>query len=400
MPEIHEIYDKYAHSGSIYSWCFDLEDGVLKQASNLARHACVDLPVCLMPDAHEGYGMPIGGVVAVKKALIPNAVGSDIGCSMTAVQTKISVNNLSRQMLVDITESIKEKIPVGFKHRNMPVHWIYIDGMFDFVKECDNPVIKQEQESALYQIGTLGGGNHFIELQKDEEGFLWVMVHTGSRNLGKKVCDYYNDIAKDLCLKWRYFNEVDNDLAFLPEGTREFYMYKAEMEKCMVFSELNHAYIIKEILNVLDTFGFTQEDVVSKTLKTMHNFAAIENVGNDKYYIHRKGAVCARKCTEIIIPGSQGTASYICEGLGNQDSFYSSSHGAGRRMSRKAAMETLDLDAVKSDMNSKGIIHNIETVEQLDEAPQAYKDIDEVLKDEEYLVKPIIKLVPLSVIKG
>ena len=203
---------------NILSWCPNLEDGALQQAINLSEHPWLIGNVCLMPDAHQGYGMPIGGVVALHGAISPNMVGVDIGCSMTAVNTNlthIEINDLKKIMGI-----IRSKVPVGKKHHDYPIeHEIFNSESWKRTNIC-----YKEMESARHQLGTLGGGNHFIEIQKGSDGNIWFMIHTGSRNLGKKVADHYDAEANLLCLRWKQ-NKIVNDSIY-------FYVYIYIQSKC------------------------------------------------------------------------------------------------------------------------------------------------------------------------
>lgn len=375
---------------TILCWCKNPEDGAIKQAENIEKHPCLVGNVCLMPDTHEGYGMPIGGVVALDNAVCPNMVGVDIGCGMLAVQT--SLVDISKEDLLNIHKGITNNIPVGFSHhQNAQKNDLFNDDRWENTIIC-----KQEKESAKHQIGTLGGGNHFIEIQKGNDGHIWFMIHSGSRNLGKKVADYYNKIAEKLCNLWKQEETVKNELAFLPKGTQEFDNYWQEMNLCLDFAYQNRQMmsntIKKEFLKIISECKFLQE------INIHHNYASIEHHYSRNVIVHRKGATLARENTIGIIPGSQGTNSYIIQGLGNKKSLCSCSHGAGRKMSRKKAKEFLTVEHENQIMGD--IIHNIKSIEQLDEAPSAYKDIDTVMEEQKDLVKILVKLSPLAVIKG
>ena len=397
---MHKIFDTTKQKLPILAWATNIEDSALEQAINLSNHPCVVDCVVLCPDVHAGFGMPIGGVIAVEDAVIPNAVGVDIGCSMSAICTGVKVSDVTEDQLRKIIGGSKEypggiraNIPVGMKHNNTKQdHVIFADRD----RWNNTNVCKDELESAQYQLGSLGGGNHFIEIQADEEGFLYIMIHSGSRNLGYKVGNYYNKVAEELCTKYRQHDVVKNKLAFLPRGTKEFDDYVNEMNLCLDFAKANHQIMQEKIIgickHVIPNFNLEAK------LFTRHNYAEIEHHRDRDLFIHRKGAIRVREHEVAIIPGSQGTASYIVSGLGNPASFCSASHGAGRAMSRTKAQAELSLKAEQERM--KGIIHNITSEKQLDEAPSAYKDIDEVIKAEADLVKVVTKLRPLAVVKG
>lgn len=376
----------------IKSWCKNIEEGAYKQAINLANHPVIFRHVALMPDCHQGYGMPIGGVIACKNAIIPNAVGVDIGCGMRAVRTSLAF--ISVDSIKTIMGLIREKVPVGFKHH-------------DKAQENDlimpgtmYPIMRQEEGHIDYQLGTLGGGNHFIEIQKGNDGYVWFMIHSGSRNFGKKVCDYYNKIAKNLNSKWHSKVEESWDLAFLPIGSMEAKEYIEEMRFALNFAKEN-----RRLISVQVELAFFQitKCCFDKGLDIHHNYASHENHFKQNVWIHRKGATSARQGQLGIIPGSMGTPSYIVKGLGNAESFMSCSHGAGRKMGRRAASRQLTVVDCNKAMD--GIVFGRWGTDRkgnidLGEAPQAYKNIDEVIEAELDLIKPLIKLMPLGVIKG
>lgn len=371
----------------IKSWCNEPEAGAIEQATNIAQLPFAYHHIALMPDTHQGYGMPIGGVLAALGSVVPNAVGVDIGCGMLACQT--TLQDISKDQVKAIMGLAREHIPLGFKHRDTPL---------DIDSPPDNaPIAKAEYESARHQVGTLGGGNHFIEIQKGSDGHIWFMIHSGSRNIGKKVCDHYNKLAKEL--KGRWLSAVSDkwDLAFLPTDTKEGQAYVAEMQYCQAFAAENRK-VMSEI--ILDAFGQVANAGCIQVHNVHHNYARLEKHFGENVWVHRKGATSAREGETGIIPGSQGTKSYIVEGLGNPDSFTSCSHGAGRRMGRKEAQRTLSLQEEIKRMDEQGIVHGIRNVADLDEAAGAYKDIDIVMAEQSDLVKVKVELIPLGVIKA
>lgn len=377
----------------IKSWCDNPELGCIGQAVNLANLPFAFKHVALMPDTHQGYGMPIGGVLATHGVVIPNAVGVDIGCGMCAVKTNLMVEGFCVGALKMVMGEIRRVVPVGFAHHKeklaaqaMP---IVLEKM---------PIVEREFEKARTQLGTLGGGNHFIEIQKDENGGIWIMIHSGSRNLGKQVADHYNNIAKCLNARWHTSVDPKADLAFLPSDTVEAETYLNEMNYCLAFSRANRAKMMEAIKGA---FRLVDPDTqFGETLDIQHNYAAWENHFGENVIVHRKGATRARAGQLGIIPGSQGTSSYIVEGLGNPESFMSCSHGAGRRMGRKEAERKLDLAEEIRKMDEQGIIHGIRSKSDLDEAPSSYKDIDGVMAEQADLVKIVTCLKPMAVVKG
>jgi len=384
----------------IKSWCQDVEGEALDQAVNLANHLAVFRHIALMADTHPGYGMPIGGVIACENAVIPNAVGVDISCGMRAVKTTLKTKSFyNPSTLKKILNLIQKTVPVGYARHKHPQDNKLV------IPDIKYTVTKREERHLDRQLGTLGGGNHFIEIQSEDDqsgddDHIWFMIHCGSRNFGKKVCDFYNNEAKELNKKW--FSEVDPkwDLAFLPIGSYEAKAYLAEMKVAMEFAFENRRLISER---VKEAFKDTIDCDFYEDLDVNHNYVTIENHYGKNVWIHRKGATSARKGQKGIIPGSMGTASYIVEGLGNPDSFNSCSHGAGRVMGRMQASRTLKEEDCNNAMN--GIIFSGWGVNRkgnvdLGEAPQAYKNIDEVMEAQTDLVKSIVKLKPLAVVKA
>ena len=377
-------------------WAKTVDPHAWKEIDNISRLPFVYHHLAFMPDVHGGMGMPIGGVLATKKVVIPNAVGVDIGCGMCAIRTNIIADEIPRQLIREkIMAGIRERIPLGMDHHKE----LQDEELMPQGHDIDNlHVVSRQYTSARRQIGTLGGGNHFIELQKDEEGYLWIMLHSGSRNLGKQVGDYYNRLAKEL--NSIYFAGIDPEwqMHFLPLGSKEFTAYWKEMSYCVDFAFCNRKLMMDRIMEILSDAipGIGFEPMIN----IAHNYAAWEHHYGEDVIVHRKGAVRARAGEVGIIPGSQGTSSYIVEGLGCPESFMSSSHGAGRLMSRKEAIRTLSLEKEIRMLDDKGIIHGIRCANHLDEAASAYKDIDEVMANQQDLVKILTKLSPIAVVKG
>ena len=387
----------------IKSWCRDIEDTAMAQAENLARHPALRHHVALMPDCHYGIGMPIGGVIAAKDAVIPAAVGVDIGCGMIAVETDIPAEKLQDMRLRRAIHSrIKELIPVGEgKMHKEPQDWS------GFEEYRNTPGVDAQFITKLDRcnLGTLGGGNHFIEIQKSDSGFVWLMIHSGSRNLGKRIEEVYQEKAAQLCEKF-YTPLPTSDLAFLPIDHRDGHNYFRDMNFALKYAFENRQRMMAKCKEVLAEF--VPEANFIREVDIHHNYAAFEEHFGETLCIHRKGATSAKLDEIGIIPGSMGTASYIVRGLGNPASFMSCSHGAGRKMSRTAACNTLT--AAECDEAMKGIVcdrwHPVarhgKGKKQLDlsEAPQAYKDIEDVIAAESDLVEIQVRLTPLAVIKG
>lgn len=375
-------------------WINEIEQGALDQANNLANLPFVFKHVAIMPDSHQGYGMPIGGVLATKGVVIPNAVGVDIGCGMCAVKSNLT--DISKDGLIKIMGAIREAIPVGFNHHTQPQPESLLP--VSEITDDNSKVVCKEWRNALLQIGTLGGGNHFIEIQKGSDGFIWIMIHSGSRNIGKKVADHYNKLAVTLNGMWYSSVPKSDELAFLPLGSNEFNFYMKEMQYCVDFALANRRLMVERIKQIF--YDYSSDIRFEETINIAHNYARFENHFGENVIVHRKGATSAKIGEIGIIPGSQGTKSYIVEGLGNKESFMSCSHGAGRKMGRKQAQERLSLDEEIKKMNEMGIIHGIRNKADLDEASGAYKDIDDVMENQKDLIRILVELKPLAVIKG
>ena len=310
-------------------WLDDIEQGALAQAKNLANLPFTFRHVAIMPDSHVGYGMPIGAVMAAKEVVIPNAVGVDIGCGMCALKT--DMKHLAEDQLKEILGIARQLIPVGFKHHEerqdeslMPTQAI-----------DDMTIVSRQYLAALKQIGTLGGGNHFIEIQKGSDGFIWVMIHSGSRNIGLKVANHYNKLAQKLNEKFYSTVTKEMQLAFLPIESKEAKDYLAEMQYCVDFALANRKLMMQRMIEAIQTVAgeFEHDDIINES----HNFATWEHHFGSNVLVHRKGATRAFTGDVGMIPGSQGTKSYIVRGLGNKESFMSCSHGAGRQLGRRQA---------------------------------------------------------------
>ena len=377
-------------------WADRGEDSAMEQITNLTTLPFLFHHLAIMPDVHTGKGMPIGGVLACTDAVIPNAVGVDIGCGMCAVKTNWKVADITTEVLRKrIMRGIRKRIPLGKEHHKQAQDERLLPQGHDIDKL---EIVKRRQVSILKEIGTLGGGNHFIELQKDEEGTLWIMIHSGSRNLGKQVGDYYNKKAALLNERWYSSVSPSIGLPFLPFRTQEFTDYWAEMQYCIDFALCNRRLMMMRIEEVLaDALpGIKFEPMIN----IAHNYAAWENHFGKNVIVHRKGATLAREGITGIIPGSQGTASYIVEGLGNKYAFCSCSHGAGRLMSRTAAIQSLNMNEEIERLEAQGIVHAIRCQDDMQEASGAYKDIETVIRNEADLVRIKTRLLPVAVIKG
>ena len=388
-----------------------VEESCLEQAYNLSELPFLHKWVAIMPDAHTGMGMPIGGVIAADDVIIPNAVGVDIGCGMGFIGTDIKVSDIkdiqtgNGSFIQAIVGDILRNIPVGFNHhKSLQVCETLDIAKNEFGKYEANKELIKEIDSGYYQVGTLGGGNHFIELQVDDDGFLGIMIHSGSRHFGKKVCDLFHDKAREL--NRRRQSEVPDHyrLAFLPVNTDEGEQYINWMNLALDFAKENRQKMMSAVKDILEKYIQKFTDIqysYTQEINAHHNYAALENHYDKNVWVHRKGAIRAQRGELGIIPGAMGSYSYIVEGQGNEMSFHSSSHGAGRAYSRSAAMSAFSAEEVILDLRKSDVIlgkHNKKDVAE--ESRFAYKDIDEVMESQLDLVKPIKRLKTIGVVKG
>lgn len=385
-------YKKENFNVPIKAWLKEEEyfcdNKVVEQTENLARLPFVFHHVALSPDAHSGFGMPIGGIIATNGFVIPYAVGSDIGCGMCAVKT--SLTNIDSTTLKKIMGDIRRVIPVGFNKNIVP----YFERMPWYEKE-NCPITYRENTNASLSLGTLGGGNHFIEIQKGSDGFIWIMIHSGSRNLGKQVCDHYNHLAEEIGLI-----SPSHKLSPLLVDSVEGKLYLNEMNYCVEYALANRQLMMEKICNCFVSNINDRYVLFEPMINIAHNYASLENHFGQEVLVHRKGATLATKDTIGIIPGSQGSKSYIVKGKGNPESFMSCSHGAGRRMGREEAKRILSLEEEVKRLDEMGVLHSVRGVGNLDEAPSAYKNIDTVMENQKDLVDVLVELTPLAVIKG
>ncbi|NOR24492.1 MAG: RtcB family protein [Desulforhopalus sp.] len=380
----------------IQLWLEDIDHDTLEQAKNLANLPFLHHHVAIMPDAHVGYGMPIGGVAATRDAVIPNAVGVDIGCGICAVQT--SLPHIEKSQLKKVLQTIRQTVPLGFKHHKKVQPGNRMPEIAGTLTEKELPVVSREYENGRLQLGTLGGGNHFIELQQGDDGYIWLMVHSGSRNIGYQVANHYNRLAAaynqahgaKIPTKWQ--------LDYLPVRSEAGQHYLKEMNYCVQFAVGNRQAMMQKVSEILLDFEPTVS--FSPAFDVAHNYASLEYHFGKEVWVHRKGATRAAAGETGIIPGSQGSTSYIVRGLGNKESFCSCSHGAGRRLGRKQARRQLDLREEIHRLQQQGILHAIRHKKDLDEAAGAYKDITKVMDNQRDLVEVITILKPLAVVKG
>jgi tRNA-splicing ligase RtcB len=316
----------------IKSWAGELDPRTLEQATNVSNLPFAIDHVALMPD---GYGMPIGGVLFADKAVVPYAIGVDIGCGVALVETDLTVDSMSGDELDRVLTFIDKGVPTGFQTLDTPVEREDAAALMGIA--MPESVKDVWFEKALWQLGTLGGGNHFLEIQRDEAGTVFVMLHSGSRNLGKTICDEFHKRALAQNRAWHAVLPHD-ELAYLPMGTDDFVGYWSAMEFALRFAEVNRARMLDVVERAF--WAFTSMSSFDRLVDVHHNYAAWENHKGQNGIVHRKGAVRARAGEVVLIPGSMGTASYVGEGLGNAESFATCQHGAGRALSRTAARKS------------------------------------------------------------
>jgi tRNA-splicing ligase RtcB (3'-phosphate/5'-hydroxy nucleic acid ligase) len=380
----------------ILSWAgHELAPAETKMARNVASLPFVFKHVALMPDVHLGKGVLVGSVIATKEAIVPAAVGVDLGCGMTAIKTPFTSEKLDGK-LKKIRLDLEAQIPVGFEENKQiskaATNW---QGWRNF-KELHRGVRGLETK-ATRQLGSLGSGNHFIEVCIDTENYVWLMLHSGSRNIGNKLAQCHIDTAKDLA-KLAQIGLPDRDLAYFVAGTPEFAAYWRDLQWAQDYAKTNREVMMTRLMQVVDRHlngGKRSRPLL--TIDCHHNYAEKEMHFEEEVYVTRKGAVRARVDDYGIIPGSMGTKSYIVKGKGNAQSFCSCSHGAGRIMSRSMAKNTYTLDDLITQTSG---VECRKDAELLDEIPAAYKSIDQVMTNQADLVEVVATLKQVVCIKG
>lgn len=386
----------------------EVDHQALSQIRNIAGLPIVAGHVAIMPDVHLGKGATVGSVIPTRGAIIPAAVGVDIGCGMCAVRTDMTANDLPAS-LAAVRSAIEALVPVGFAAHDKEVNPTHEAAHGKVLKQrMDALFVRFEKLSILQvlgsldarriwkQIGTLGGGNHFIELCLDETGAVWVMLHSGSRNIGKTIGEAAVGMAREACVT-AGVGLPDRDLAWLNEGTPEFHQYVEALQWAQDYAALNRDLMLFRVMRALrETLG-REIGSTKEAINCHHNYATVEEHFGAKVWITRKGAVSAREGQLGIIPGSMGAKSYIVRGKGNPLAYCSCSHGAGRRHSRGAAKRLFDLDALAA--QTAGVeCRKDEGV--LDEIPGAYKDIDAVMAAQADLVSVEHTLKQVMCVKG
>jgi tRNA-splicing ligase RtcB len=377
----------------VWSPLHEVESAALDQLTNLSNLPCVYRHVAAMPDVHVGKGATVGSVIATHGAIIPAAVGVDIGCGMDAVKLPLFASDLP-DSLNALRVQMEWSIPVGRNQHKSPLKMSEVWPRWKDFTALDKSV-QHLFNKAQCQIGSLGGGNHFIELCLDESQQVWLMLHSGSRNIGKELAEVYIDKARGLMRQYM-ISLPDPDLAYLVEGTTEFAEYWSALQWAQDYAKRNREVMMNFALcAVMMALVKPLEPLL--TISCHHNYAEREHHFNHNVIVTRKGAVRAREGDHGIIPGSMGTQSYIVRGLGNPDSFHSCSHGAGRRFSRTEAKRRLTLADV---VEQTAGVECRKDAGIIDELPGAYKDIDEVMARQSDLVTIEATLKQVMCIKG
>ncbi|MBF6045135.1 RtcB family protein [Streptomyces sp. NRRL B-1677] len=376
-----------------------VEDVAMQQLRNVSTLPWIK-GLAVMPDVHFGKGATVGSVIAMEGAVCPAAVGVDIGCGMSAVKTSLTANDLPGD-LSRLRSKIEEAIPVGFSMHDSPVDprrlhglptagWDDFWGRFDGVAEA----VKFRQDRALKQMGSLGGGNHFVEFCLDESGSVWLMLHSGSRNIGKELAEYHIGEARKLPHNQGL---VDRDLAVFVADTPQMAAYRHDLFWAQEYARHNREIMMALFKDVVRKEFKKAKPMFEQTISCHHNYVSEERYEGMDLLVTRKGAIRAGGGEYGIIPGSMGTGSYIVRGLGNEASFNSASHGAGRRMSRNQA---------KKRFSERDLAEQTRGVEcrkdrgVVDEIPAAYKPIEQVMDQQRDLVEVVAKLKQVVCVKG
>lgn len=381
-----------------------LDEGAKNQLLNIASMPFIHKHVAVMPDVHWGMGATVGSVIATKGAVIPAAVGVDIGCGMMAVKTTLTANDLPSN-LKELRTLIENAVPHGRTDNggakdwgawhNIPKHHA---AAWSGLEEGFNKIIAKHPEAkgknTVNHLGTLGTGNHFVELCLDENQDVWIMLHSGSRGIGNRFGMYFIELAKKDMRKWM-INLPDIDLAYLPEGTDHFTDYFEAVSWAQSFAKLNRELMMKNIITAMTKKMVF--DVTDVCVNCHHNYVSREYHFGDNVIVTRKGAVRAREGDLGIIPGSMGAKSFIVRGKGNPESFHSCSHGAGRVMSRTQAKKNISLE--DHELATAGVECR-KDAEVIDESPAAYKSIDDVMRSQEDLVDIVYTLKQVVCVKG
>lgn len=361
----------------LVSWASILDEKAEAQARTTSTMPFIYPHLALMPDAHLGLGATVGSVIPTLRAVIPAAVGVDIGCGMIAVRTQFTRTDLTGS-LAELRQQIERAIPTSAGAYNRKVVATAEPRTQELAELADASGFDPKQYAGNWhlQLGTLGSGNHFIEVSVDESDDVWLFLHSGSRGVGNKIAQAHIRVARGLMEKW-WIALPDPDLAYLVEGTKEFERYIAELRWAQRFALLNREEMMDRVVRQVSEW--MHEPVIEQErINCHHNFTQVEEHFGERVWVSRKGAISARVGEAGLIPGSMGTASYVVEGLGNPVSLMSSPHGAGREYSRSAARKAFTADDLRAAM--VGIEYR-DTEAFIDEIPAAYKPIDQIMSD-------------------
>jgi tRNA-splicing ligase RtcB len=384
-------------SDRLVSWASILDEQTLEQARTASRMPFIHPHLALMPDAHLGRGATVGSVIPTVGAIMPAAVGVDIGCGMIAVRTQLRRDDLVGRDLAQLRQQIERSIPLSAGNDNRRVQATAEPRIAELEQLAD----RSGFDPAAYvkhwrlQLGSLGSGNHFIEISVDETGAAWMFLHSGSRGVGNRIAGHHITVAQQLARR-RSIELPDRDLAHLDEGTAEFDRYIAELRWAQRFALLNREEMMDRVADQLGRFAGAEIEELER-INCHHNFTESEHHFGKQVWVSRKGAILADEGRPGLIPGSMGTASYVVEGLGNPLALHSAPHGAGRRLSRNAARRAFSREQLREAM--AGIEYR-DTEAFIDEIPQAYKPIDEVMADAADLVRVRHTLRQLVNVKG
>lgn len=379
----------------LVNFASQLEEQALEQAERTSRLPFVYPHVALMPDAHFGMGATVGSVIPTHGAIIPAAIGVDIGCGMIAVKTDVNVDEeLGEEKRKELYKQIERAIPLNAGSRNGKITKTALP-LIDELEQEQRTDYEKFAKHWRHQLGSLGSGNHFIEISLDEENNVWAFLHSGSRGVGFNIANHHIRIAKDIMAKY-FIDLEDDDLAYLVEGTNAFDDYIWDMQWAQKFAYYNRQEMMTRVLRQIEEV-IGRKPLEIETINCHHNFTQKEHHMGKDYWITRKGAIAANEGQLGLIPGSMGDESFVVEGLGNKTSFCSAPHGAGRQLSRRKAKETQKYSELKQRM--EGVIWG-EDRDFLDETPKAYKPIANVMKDAESLVKPLHTLRQIINLKG
>lgn len=368
----------------LVNWASLLEENTLEQALTTSRLLFVFPHLALMPDAHLGLGATVGSVIPTDRAIVPAAVGVDIGCGMIAVRTQFTAADLGDRSLAPLRQAVERAVPLSAGAANRKIVATAQPRVAELESLAAEAGFDPYQRAGRWreQLGTLGSGNHFIEVSLDEEDRVWAFLHSGSRGVGNRIAQHHIAVARRLMDRW-WIRLEDRDLAYLVEGTDEFWAYVRELRWAQHYALLNRDEMMDRVLRQLGEFLGTPV-VEHERVNCHHNFTQQETHWGRSVWVSRKGAIEAREGQAGLIPGSMGTRSYVVEGLGNAMSLNSAPHGAGRQLSRSAARKRFTHDELREAM--RGIEYR-DTDAFLDEIPGAYKDIDQVMADATDLVR-------------